>query len=107
MSTVTKISMISTSRIVEYFIDEDRLEEAMDMSKGDATEIHIQTLITKDGKAIDKTAQVWLGTNTKEEREAICDKFNLRRTSHLSNREEVIYVLNFPFLKEETKDGAE
>ena len=107
MSTVTKINMTKTSRIVEYHLSKEQFEEAMKMFPDKNIEVHLKSMIDTEEKIISKTLQVWIDTQTKEQREMICNRFNLRRTSHLANREEVIYVLNFPYAVEDLEDGTE
>lgn len=102
-TTAPRLSaMVETNRVICFNVREPSdigyvsLEQAVSFSKDIFSEINVSNRIVNiDGISV-KSTEVAINTTTELQRIAVCDEFGLRRTSHLSNRENVVYVIVYP-----------
>jgi len=87
----------SVERVLSFRIDEDKLEEAMELSEEMYDgQVYIQVSSFAEGR----TSSVLFPLEQNERRD-FCERWGLAKTSHVSNQEMVTYRLVFDFVEPE------
>lgn len=89
--------VIQSARVIFFELDYSKLDEALKYQLDThGQEQYAHTSISKfDDDEVTVEDQVWFYTNSQEQRRELIAKFGLATTSHVQNREMVVYALCF------------